>query len=511
MRSFLTHRWQLLLCLVLGALSVLAFAPFGYSYLLFLTLAALCWSWYDATPRQAFTRGFAFGLGTYLVGTSWVYNSLAVYGGMPLWMGGIAVLGFSSLVGVFVGFSGLALAFITSRKSLQRLALFAPSWVVFEWCKSWVLTGFPWLDIGYSQTDTLLFELAPVGGIYLISLAIALLASCLVVLFVQSQIALLKRAAVAVIALAVVLSLSLYSAQSPWGENSGEPLHIGVVQPNTPIERKWGPAYRNDVISGLVQRNTELLEKQSLDLIVWPETALPVLLSQTDAAFWSAVRPKNAALLTGLVERHIGEQDRVDDYNAAVLHCGGASSSEPQVYRKRHLVPFGEYLPLRFLFQWVIDYLQLPMSDFTSWQQVQTLECGNTLKLGLSICYEDAFSEEHRVHTRDATVLVNISEDAWFGDSFAPHQRLQMAQMRAKELALPLVRSANTGPSVLIDHRGKIITQTKQFVSATLSGDVQPRTGETWYRALGEWVIYLSLMLLIVPMLMKFIRSRRKA
>ena len=151
------------------------------------------------------------------------------------------------------------------------------------------------------------------------------------------------------------------------------------------------------------------------------------------------------------------------------------------------------------------------MSDFTSWQQVQTLECGNTLKLGLSICYEDAFSEEHRVHTRDATVLVNISEDAWFGDSFAPHQRLQMAQMRAKELALPLVRSANTGPSVLIDHRGKIITQTKQFVSATLSGDVQPRTGETWYRALGEWVIYLSLMLLIVPMLMKFIRSRRKA
>jgi len=177
-----------------------------------------------------------------------------------------------------------------------------------------------------------------------------------------------------------------------------------------------------------------------------------------------------------------------ETYNAAVLVCNG----EKQVYRKRHLVPFGEYMPLRFVFGWVLDYLQLPMSDLAYWQGVQPLSCADKINVGLSICYEDAFANEYRQHVGDATLLVNISEDAWFGDSFAPHQRLQMAQMRARELARPMVRSANSGPSVFIDERGNVLAKTEQFVEQILNHSIQPKIGETFYKRFGNWVVLFS-------------------
>ncbi len=493
---------KLLLSFAAGAITVIAFAPFDYAWLVLPTLSVLLLCWYNSSPRDAFWSGLAFGMGLYLLGTSWVYNSLAVYGGMPLWMGSIAVLGFSLLMASFIALCGAIVALQVPPRSWIRLALFAPAWVIFEWCKSWVLTGFPWMDLGYSQTDTLLSALAPIGGVYLVSFALALLASAIVMLIAHLSIPLFERLALLVGVVVMVGGASFASQSFEWGADAGPAVRIGIVQPNTPIEKKWGLAYRDNVIAGLVQRNNELLAEQNLDLIVWPETALPVLLSQTDAEFWSAVRPAQTALLTGLVERTVSADGEVADYNAAVLHCGDSLST----YRKRHLVPFGEYLPLKFLFQWVIDYLQLPMSDFSAWQAEQQLACGEALQLGLSICYEDAFSNEHRVHTRGATLLINISEDAWFGDSFAPHQRLQMAQMRARELALPLVRSANSGPSVLIDHNGKIMAETEQFVATTLSGQVQPRTGVTWFRLYGEWIIYVSFAALLI---VQIVRRRR--
>jgi apolipoprotein N-acyltransferase len=157
------------------------------------------------------------------------------------------------------------------------------------------------------------------------------------------------------------------------------------------------------------------------------------------------------------------------------------------------LVPFGEYLPLRFLFNWVLEYLELPMSDFSAWSEQQTLSCGETLRIGLSICYEDAFANEHRVFNRGSNVLVNISEDAWFGDSLAPHQRLQMAQMRARELSRPMVRSANSGPSAFIDHRGQILQRSEQFEPASLQQSIQPQKGATPYQRFGDWIVWVCI------------------
>ena len=198
--------------------------------------------------------------------------------------------------------------------------------------------------------------------------------------------------------------------------------------------------------------------------------------------------------MTGLLDSS-GTDQKV--FNAATLACDG----QTQLYRKRHLVPFGEYLPLRFLFNWVLEYLEFPMSDFASWQGQQALGCGESIKIGLSICYEDAFAAEYREHLGDATILVNISEDAWFGDSFAPHQRTQMAQMRARELARPMVRSSNPGPSFVIDHTGEIKIISDQYQVATFVEKVQPHTGDTLFKRFGNWIIYLSFLLVLASVL----------
>lgn len=474
---------RVLLSFVAGAVLVTGFAPFSYYPLAFLCVAVLFFCWHDLSPRACFITGLAFGYGLYGFGVSWVYVSLSTYGGMPFWMGSIAVLGFAGILALFVASTGwLAARFFPD----QRLWALPFLWTILEWMQSWVLTGFPWLDLGYSQTPSWLFSLAPVGGVYLISFIVALVAACFVAVIKQ-------RSKFAVGVVVSVIGISILADQVRWAEPAGDSLTIGIVQPNTPIEKKWQPGFRDGLLQRLAQQTADLNLESGADLIVWPETALPLYLQQTDTDFWQSMVPNQAAVLTGIMDSPsipLGSLD--ESYNAAVLICDGKT----QVYRKRHLVPFGEYMPLRFLFGWVLDYLELPMSDFSSWQGQQPLICDNGINLGLSICYEDAFAAEHRAHVGDATLLVNISEDAWFGDSFAPHQRLQMAQMRAKELARPLLRSANSGPSVVIDERGKILATTDQFVATSLSHKIQPMQGETLFKRFGNWIILLSFMFL---------------
>jgi apolipoprotein N-acyltransferase len=491
MSNFKFLGWSLVLpCMALGALQVLAFAPFELWYLSFVSLGLYFYLTQSLRPKMAFIAGLAFGYGLYGAGVSWVYVSLATYGGMPMWMGVIAVLGFAGLLALFIASASA----LTAMLFPGRLRLFCISfiWVIFEWMKSWVLTGFPWLDIGYTQTPSWLFSWAPIGGIYLISLIVVLISSLLAI---AVNLLLSKQKLIAVVPLASIALLVLFSFignRANWSEPIGAPIDVGIVQANVPINDKWQADVRDQLISKYQLLSQQLQAQRNIDLLVWPETALPLYMQQTDAEFWNNITPNNTALLTGIIDSPSMARGSLDEsYNAAVLSCQG----ETQVYRKRHLVPFGEYLPLRFLFSWVLDYLQLPMSDFSSWQGPQSLNCGE-IKIGLSICYEDAFAGEYRQFVGDATVLVNISEDAWFGDSLAPHQRRQMAQMRARELSRPMVRSANSGPSLFIDHRGALLAATKQFEVATLARQVQAHTGETPFKRYGSWVIGVSFLLL---------------
>ncbi len=482
----------LVLCLGLGALQVLAFAPFEYWPISFLSLAAFFSLLPRLSVKQAFRAGLAYGYGVYGFGVSWVYVSLSTYGGMPIWMGTIAVLGFSGLLALFIASASAVSVFVFRGKYVLIGVPFV--WLIFEWMKSWVLTGFPWLDIGYTQTSTWLMSWAAIGGVYLVSLIVCLTA--VLVVFLLSAFYRLAFVGVGLYASAICLIVfsSYLVAKVEWSQASGGAIAVGVIQANVPINEKWQADVRPKLIENYQTLSHELAQSQRLDLIVLPETALPLYAQQADAEFWRKLAPPNTALLTGIMDSPSIAQGNLDEsYNAAILSCDGAT----QIYRKRHLVPFGEYLPLRFLFNWVLEYLELPMSDFSSWQGQQSLNCGD-IKLGLSICYEDAFAGEYREHLGDATMLVNISEDAWFGDSFAPHQRRQMAQMRAVELSRPMVRSANSGPSLFINHKGKVLEASEQFTAATMVRDVQPHTGDTPFKRFGNWTILLSLFFVVL-------------
>lgn len=496
----LSNRIKLVIAALSGALTVFSFAPFEIYYLVFVCLGILFYLWQDASARFSALLGFVFGLGMFCAGVSWVYISLSTYGGMPLWMGSIAVLGFASVVSIGIAGAAYFSACLIPAGGSPRLALIPFCWVLGEWFKSWFLSGFAWLDMGYTQTPSPLFALAPIGGVYFISLAVTALSACLVCTILMT-----KKWKPAVFALGIV-AVSFFADQIQWSTPIGEPIKVGIAQGNVPIDRKWQLQYRDGVIDKLVRLNQTINAEQVADLIVWPETALPLVLQQTDAEFWNSLIKDKSALLTGVVDSPVAQDSSAEAlYNAAVLYC---SPDQQQIYRKRHLVPFGEYLPLRFLFDWVLEYLQLPMSDFSSWQGQQTLSCGDRFSLGLSICYEDAFAAEVRAYSGDANVLVNISEDAWFGDSFAPHQRLQMGQMRARELAKPMVRSANSGPSAFLDERGRVLAQTAQFEVATLVQTVQPQAGDTIFQRFGNWVVYLSGFVLLL-LSVKRLKSRR--
>ena len=463
-----------------GALLVGAFEPFGYWPLSIIALAVLFYLWRRSSPRQAFYQGLAFGYGLFGIGVSWVYVSLHTYGGMPLWMGGIAVLGFAGLLALFVAAVGYLAALLFDAGSPMRVVIIPFIWVLLEWVRSWILTGFPWLELGYSQTTSWLFGWAPLGGVYLCSFLVALLAALLVLGTSHRN---YRRTSALWVALIVALSWAVDGLR--WSTSSGQTLMVGIVQANIPIENKWSPDLRDQAVAKHVSLSNQLQQQNDIDLLIWPETALPLYQQQIDESYWSSMQLHNTALLTGLLDAP--QPGKI--YNAATLVCQG----EQQIYRKRHLVPFGEYMPLRFLFGWVLEYLQLPMSDFSAWEGQQALSCGANMKIGLSICYEDAFASEMRRQVGDSTLLVNISEDAWFGDSFAPHQRLQMAQMRARELARPMIRSANTGPSAFINELGEVLIKTEQFEVHHILHAVRPQTGETPYKLFGNWVVWLAM------------------
>ena len=472
---------QYFIAVLAGVLMVASFAPMEWWFIAPVSIACLFYFWRYSTPLQSALTGFCFGFGMFISGVSWVYVSLKVYGGMPTFMGVLAVIIFAGILSCYIAIAGYMQARLVSGKNM-RLIIMPFAWVVFEWIKGVLFTGFPWLDIGYTQVSHVLSEYAAIGGIYLVSFVLALCSALFVMVVTDSAVRL--KAVSAVLLIIVLAGLSSYIK---WSKPYGKPLNISVVQANIPIKKKW----RADFLPVLLRRYGDLSTRHVADLTVWPEAALPFNFQQLGPQIWIELLSNNGALLTGIVDQPTNETV----YNAAVLYCKDETLKK---YRKKHLVPFGEYLPLKFMLGWVLNYLHIPMSDFSSWKGEQPLNCGSDLNVALSICYEDAFAIEVRDGLGDAGVLINISEDAWFGDSLAPHQRLQMARMRAIELARPMVRSANTGPSGFIDEEGRIIEITDQFKAQAIMQAVQPMQGQTLYARFGNWIIWLSIVVLIL-------------
>lgn len=467
---------------LLGLAWPLGFAPFSWFWLPPLLLAGLLALTETATPRQAFKRGYFFGLGAFGLGISWIHISLADFGGMNL---GLAVIATALFVAYLALYPALAVSVQLSALSpiVRRLFLFPMTWVLFaEVARSWFFTGFPWLLVGQSQVTAPLGGLVPLIGGVGVSAVVALSAGLL-------WHSLATRQWWPGLALLVFWLGAASLGQVAWTQASGPPLTVALVQGNIPQPLKWLPELRQATLQKYVQLTRQHWDAQ---LVVWPETAVPDFLHRVWAEHIAPIEAEaiqqHSTLLVGAPVLHLG----TNHYFNGLISLGAQRGA----YYKRHLVPLGEYLPLQPLVQPILGFLQVPMSDFTPGPVYQPPLPVPDAPLGAFICYETAYPAQALATLPQAQLLVTVSNDAWFGDSLAPHQHLQIAQLRAREAGRWLLRATNTGISALIRPDGQIQTQTPQFVTTVLRGIVTPYQGQTPYLRWGDTGVVLLLLAL---------------
>lgn len=468
-------RLRLLTASALGAASVAAFAPLAWFPLLWLTLAGLFLLLRGATsPRQAFLLGWAFAGGLFLVGVSWVYVSLSVFGGMPVWLAGPATVLFCAVLALIPG--GVAWLF---RRWLPasvwaQILSFAALWGLGEWLRGWFGTGFPWLAAGYAQTPpSPLAGYAPLLGVYGLSLLTAGLAGLLAVAAAD------RRSGYA-LAAAMLLAVGWGLRLPAWTEPAGEPISVALVQGNVPQDLKFLP--ENFIRSLRLYR--DLVAAHPAQLTVLPETAVPAFLEQLPAEYVDEMK--------ALARRHGGDLIFGAATGAGERYWNSAVSigaSPLQVYSKTHLVPFGEFIPPGFA--WFMAMARIPMSEFSRGPAMQPPLAVAGRQVATNICYEDAFGEEIIRALPAAGILVNLSNTAWFGDSLAQPQHLQIARLRALETGRPMLRATNTGMTAVVAPDGTISAVLPPFTTGVLTADVRAYSGLTPYARWGNWAFLL--------------------
>jgi len=482
----------LALAVLLGAASVLGFAPFHLFPVPVLALAALFGLWARTSSRGAATGvGFAFGLGLFGAGTSWVYVSLHDFGGMPLPLAALATFLLCAFLALFPAAVGGLQAGVRAPETL-RFALVIPAlWTLAEWVRGWIFTGFPWLAAGYSQVPgSPLAGYAPVFGVYGVSLAVAASAGLLMLAIRRRHSA--PWPALAVLAVLWVSGLGL--KQVAWTVPVGEPLAVSLLQGNIPQDLKWRP----ERVAPTLQTYLDLASQARGRLVILPETALPLFLHEVPTQYLDTLAAKARAaegdVLVGMPEL-AGPREY---YNTMVSN----GASPPQRYRKHHLVPFGEFIPLRPVFGWVLEVLHIPLGDFSRGPATQAPMAVAGQRVAINICYEDVFGEEIIRQLPDATLLANVSNDAWFGRSLGPQQHLQIAQMRALETGRYMVRATNTGVTAIIDGRGHVLSRAPEFATTVLEGPVTGHAGATPYVRWGNYATLGLSLLMLAPLVL---------
>jgi apolipoprotein N-acyltransferase len=467
------RRLRLAAAFVAGALPVAAFGDWPLFPLPLAALAALCWLWTRAdSPRAAAWLGFAFGAGFFLVGVSWVYVSLHDFGGMPLPLAGLATLLFCLGLALFPAAVGYAQARLAAPRPLRLMLVVPALWTLAEWLRGWLFTGFPWLALGYSQLDGPLAGLAPLGGVFGVSFLAAAAAGAAATLVVDRG----RRRAAALLVL-VALAVGGGALRTiDWTAAHGEPLAVSLLQGNVPQALKFVPGRYEETLGTYAR----LAARSNGRLIVLPETAIPRFLHEVEPAYLERLKASVAArggdLLVG-----VPVLDSERRYYNAVVSLG---ASPAQLYAKSHLVPFGEFLPPGF--GWVVAVLEIPLGDFARGAERQKPLAVAGQRVAVNICYEDAFGEEIIRPLPEATLLVNVSNVAWFGDSLAPAQHLRIARMRALETGRFMLRATNTGVTAIVDSGGEVAARLPAFTEGALEGQVQGRAGATPYVRLGN-------------------------
>lgn len=469
---------SLLLSLFAGAAAVAGFAPFEFWLLPLLSLAVLFVQLSRTSSWQTgFLIGLAWGLGFFLTGVSWVFVSLWVYGGMSIWLAGLATFLFCAFLALFPAAAGALQARWRHTPALRIVLLLPLAWSVMEWSRGWIFTGFPWLVVGYSQIPNgPLAGYAPLVGVYGISFLLALIAG-LLAWGMQPHTSLASRVwAAAAITVLGIGGQALRGVQ--WTTPDGVPTSVTLLQGNIPQDMKWQP----EKTLATLEKYARMATAAPARLIILPETALPLFESELPDAYRAGLvtlgRNNGGDVLAGLPTGSLNGA-----YYNSVVSFGNAPS---QYYNKVHLVPFGEYIPLKPVWGWIIEVLHIPLSDFARGAIDQRPLAIGGQRVAADICYEDAFGEEIIRQLPQASVLVNVSNLAWFGDSLAPWQHAQMSQTRALETGRMMLRATNTGLTAIIDRKGHVLASLPPFTAGSLTGEIQGYAGSTPYVRWGN-------------------------
>ncbi|MSQ59535.1 MAG: apolipoprotein N-acyltransferase [Betaproteobacteria bacterium] len=468
---------------VLGALAFLCFAPHGLYALMVVLLGAIAYlGARTANWLRAAALGYVFGLGYFLFGVSWVYISMHEFGGMAMPVAAFATLLFCAYLALF---PAMACAILGARRipaAVRILVMFPAFWALSEWLRGWFFTGFPWLATGYTQITqsgaTPLGQYAPLLGVYGVSWLCALSGAAIawiVSTFMDKRMA---QFGVGAALLAIIVATGAVLGQVRWTQAVGAPTSVALVQGNIEQSMKWRPEVARSTLDTYL--GLALSSKQSLILL--PETALPMFNVDIPPEYFRLLgehaKSNGGDILLGVPE-YAGPQR----YYNSVMSFGTAPT---QIYRKHHLVPFGDYFPKWPVLAWIMGALQIPMSDFSRGEAIQQPLAVAGQRVAANICYEDVFGEEIIRQLPAATLLANFTNDAWWGKSNASEQHGQMSQMRAKEAGRYMLRATNTGVSAIIGEDGAVLASAAQFTQTTLVGSVQGFTGATPFSRWGN-------------------------
>lgn len=489
---------SLLLSFISGASLVFAFAPFSFWALPFIALPFWFWQIHKCNTKQSFQHGFSFGFGLFSTGISWVHVSIEQFGGMPL----IASLFLMLLLCVYLALYPALAVWLSAKLTKQKkvnLYYLPFIWLFTEYLRSVMLTGFPWLSLGYSQIDSPLAQIAPMIGEVGITFVLLFTAICTFLLVVKENV---KRN----ISLLVLMSVFVIVSQfTTFVEVTEKSFTTALVQGNIKQELRWDEQAEQDIINSYITSSESLYANN--DVVIWPEAAIPRL--EPLAQDYLITLNKQAlahqsSLLTGIINYDPNSRrffNRIIVLGQKQAH-GDISSyyyGSSNHYDKHHLLPIGEFVPFADLLRPIAPFFNLPMSSFSRGDYAQTNLQANGLHFAPLICFEIAFPQQLAANMQKNTnAILTISNDAWFGDSHGPDQHLEIARMRSLEFGRPTLRSTNNGLTAVIDHKGKVIADIEQFSKAVLQTEVLIVNGQTPFNVWGRFLDKLLIALFIV-------------
>jgi apolipoprotein N-acyltransferase len=491
--------------LVAGMLLTLSFAPLAWWPLAFFMPAVLMWLWQGATPRRAAVLGFWFNAGTFAVGTYWIYISTHVVYNAPIPLSLLLMAGLVSIMGAYHALLGwLVGKYLPERGAWRWLVGIPALWLLIEWWRSWFLTGFGWLALGYSQTDTWLGSLSPVVGQYGLSFLILLIAGALITLLDGGK----RERLAASLIIVVVWGLGFALRGVEWTQPYSRPISVAVVQGAIPQDEKW---IEENLQSTLDRYGQLTRQAHGAKIIVWPESAIPDLANNHISYYrdvYAEASASGSSLIMGTLRADENPKTGEKEYFNSVLAMDRTSPGVAW-HNKHHLVPFVEFIPVpKFMRSW-LKLMELPYSDFNRGDAEQEpLEVAGQ-RVAASVCYEDGYGSTQLPALRTATLLVNVTNDAWFRKSSARYQHLQISRMRSMEAGRPTIRAANDGVSAVIGHRGEIITRAPEYEANVMRGELQPRIGLTPYARTGNWAVIT--LALVLGFASAYVRRRRRA